>query len=131
MPAVLGVDYGTVRVGVAVAVDGQAPERVAALPNDPKLIANIAGAAQTYGADTVVVGLPRNLDGDDTPQTALTREFAKRLEAETGLRVVLQDEAGSSQEALERLRYRKVPTGQVQRLLDAEAAVIILEDYNK
>ncbi len=127
--ALLGIDYGTKRVGVALA-DGGRPRPLPAVPGGEDAIGTIGALVARYNASTVVVGLPRNLDGDDTPQTALTRKFAAKLQALLGtVPVVLQDEADTSNAAQERLRSRGVHARDIPAQLDSEAATIILEDY--
>lgn len=75
--------------------------------------------------DTLVVGLPRNLDGRDTAQTRAVRQFVEALQLD--LPIVFQDEALTSQQAEAGLRQRK--RGYNRGDVDAEAAAIILTDY--
>ena len=126
--AVLGIDFGAKRVGLALAKPGSAPQRLATLPANDELIMALGRQITAHGVGTVVVGLPRNLDGDDTAQTAVARKFAARLQAAyPALPVELQDEALTSATARQRLSPPQLKgTG---GLLDQEAAVIILEDY--
>jgi putative Holliday junction resolvase len=76
---------------------------------------------------TVVMGLPRGLDGQETAQTAITREFAADFEARLGILVQFQDEAGTSRQAEDALRARKV--SYTKSDIDALAATTILTDY--
>lgn len=118
----LGIDYGSVRVGLALAEAPAPPHRLATLPNDAQLIETLHQLIADHQVDKVVVGLPRGLDGQETAQTKAAREFAESL----GHEVVLQDEAGTSSAARDRLGK------QVERqpeLIDQEAAAIMLEDY--
>ncbi|HUC86832.1 MAG TPA: Holliday junction resolvase RuvX [Candidatus Saccharimonadales bacterium] len=125
---ILGVDFGAKRVGLALAVAEAAPQRLSTLPNDAQLLAALSAQLADHAIDTVVVGLPRNLDGDDTAQTAVARAFAARLRAaHPEIQVILQDEAGTSQVARERLIHQKVRD--VAAVLDQEAAAIIVEDF--
>ena len=77
----------------------------------------------------LVVGLPRNLEGDDSAQTKLVRTFAAELGELTGLPVILQDEALTSEEAKQRLRQVSQKEIVAKRLVDQVAASIILQDY--
>lgn len=124
----LGVDYGSKRVGVALAAAGGQPQRLTTLAGDSSLLEELGRLLSAHGIDTVVVGLPRNLDGEDTAQTAMVRVFGAQLRA-AHPEVVLtwQDEALTSEIARDRLRQQKVTD--VAAILDQEAAVIILEDY--
>ncbi|MBT9430993.1 Holliday junction resolvase RuvX [Candidatus Sodalis endolongispinus] len=79
--------------------------------------------------ETVVVGLPLNMDGSEQPLTARARKFANRLHGRFGVQVVLHDERLSTVEAraglFERGGFRALEKGKV----DAGSAVIILESW--
>ena len=79
--------------------------------------------------DTIVVGLPRRLDGTANEMTARVEAFAAQLRDRTGLAVILQDERLSSREAESRLAVREKNWRARKRRLDAAAAAIILQDY--
>jgi putative Holliday junction resolvase len=125
---ILGIDFGSKRVGLALAVAGGPPARLETLPNDDQLLSTLSARLATHAIDTIVVGLPRNLDGEDTLQTAHARRFAADVRAaHPDLTLVLQDEALTSQTARERLQRQKVRD--VAAVLDQEAAAIIVEDF--
>lgn len=119
--AYLGLDYGEKRVGVAVGNDvAKLASPLVTLPSDDKLVGQLLSLAEEQEASLAVVGLPRGLDGQETTQTGRARAFAEQLEA-AGLPVELQDEAASSELAVQR--------GAKADKIDQEAAVIILQDY--
>ena len=91
-------------------------------------IARLNGA-EDADIDTIVVGLPRRLDGSPNEMTARVEAFASQLRDRTGLAVVLQDERLSSREAESRLAVREKDWRARKRRLDAAAAAIILQDY--
>jgi len=121
----LGIDFGAKRIGLAVADDAA---RMAS-PLATVGIHQLGDVIEREGPfAAVVVGLPRNLDGQETAQTLVVRRYADdvlwkqfRIEAE------FQDEAGTSAVAEERLKEsgRKYDKPDI----DAEAAAIILQDY--
>ncbi len=127
----VGLDVGERRIGVSVSSDGLAGVASPVATIDRKVqdtwtsIGEIIGE---YSPSVLVVGLPRNLDGQDTLQTAYTKEFATELSKRfSGVTVVFQDEAGTSVRAKELLssfnkKYQKAD-------VDALAACLILEDY--
>ena len=124
----MGIDFGTKRVGVALAPDGQQPQRLATLANDDNVLTAIGEIIRSQGGTIAVVGLPRNLEGEDTAQTAAVRRFAAALQqAQPSLRMVLQDEAVTSELAGQRLRAEGARNP--GSLVDQEAAVIVVEDY--
>ena len=81
------------------------------------------------GVASLVIGLPRRLDGSPNDMTSRVRAFAMRVGAETRLPVVLQDERLSSREAESRLAQREKDWRVRKERLDAAAAAVILQDY--
>ena len=81
------------------------------------------------GLEAVVIGWPRRLDGSPTHQTATVEAFARALEPQIAVPVVLQDERLSSHEAESRLAVHEVDWRKRKAKLDAVAAAIILQDY--
>ena len=79
--------------------------------------------------DRIVVGLPRRLNGDDTDLTPFVRQFVTMLAELTGLPVDVQDERLTSVEAESRLAERESDWRKRKKLVDAEAASIVLQDY--
>lgn len=90
-------------------------------------IARLAG--EDDPVDSIVVGLPKRLDGSPNDMTAPVQQFAASLQARTGLPVVLQDERLTSHEAESRLAVREKDWRARKAKLDAAAAAIILQDY--
>ena len=124
----LGIDYGHVRIGVAV---GDSDTRLA---RPLQTLQKVAEPARTIGAlayieaaTELVVGLPRSLDGEDTIQTAAVRAFAHHLHVTLGHPVHLMDEAATSSQAEAELKARgkAYAKGDIDQL----AATIILQDY--
>jgi putative holliday junction resolvase len=74
--------------------------------------------------DTIVVGLPRNLHGDDTAQTVWVRQWADGLKAKIDLPIYWQDEALTSKQALS---YKRDTKSSVDE--HALAAAVILQDF--
>lgn len=132
MGRVLGVDVGTVRVGLAVSD----PDRAVATPagtvpagsSPAEAAVAIAEAAAAHHADHVVLGLPRGMSGRDTASTTHARAVARAVH-EHGLDVSLWDERLSSAEA-ERVLLdagRRRAQRRVER--DRVAAAIILQGW--
>lgn len=126
MSTIIALDVGTVRIGVAIAnTIARLPSTYATLTNDERVFEDIAKIIQSESVEQIVVGLPRNLSGDDTDQTRYCRDFAKQLEQYAA--VTLQDEALTSNKAEAELQRRGKPYTKPD--IDALAAVYILEDY--
>ena len=86
-------------------------------------------AAEDDPVSSIVVGLPRRLDGSSNDMTPRVERFAAALATRTGLPVVLQDERLTSREAESRLAVREKDWRVRKERLDAAAAAIILQDY--
>lgn len=125
MAKYLGIDYGARRIGLATADSDTKLASPLATVGSAELIETIKRRGPF---DAVVVGLPRNLDGSDTPQTLAVRRFSDDiLWNKLRIEPVFQDEAATSSVAEERLKE----SGKKYRPedIDAEAAAIILQDY--
>jgi putative Holliday junction resolvase len=131
MSAVVGLDHGSRRIGIAVGSEetGQAFARPAlhrrAAVAD---IDRIEALARAEGASTVVVGLPRNMDGSEGSQAAAARAFGAELAAR-GLAVVFVDERLTSWEAGERLSAEGRRPRRASGQKDSAAARLILQEY--
>jgi len=124
----LAFDVGDKRIGVAIANSiARMASPLITIQNDQDVFATISNIISSEGADIIVVGLPRNLSGDDTAQTRSAREFAAKLAKHTKMKVYMQDEALTSHKAEAELRSsgKKYDKGHI----DALAATYILEDY--
>ena len=98
---VMALDYGDARTGVAFSDSlGLLAGETAVLPswNHAKLLEEVEHLARSRGADTVVLGLPRNMDGSEGPRAEKSRAFAAELEAR-GLKVTFVDERRTTVEA--------------------------------
>jgi len=121
------LDVGEKRIGVAVA-DTAIKIAVAfeTIIVDGHEIEAIAEIVLREKAETIVVGYPRNQQGETTAQTRYVELFAERLEDITD-NIVFQDESLTSVIAEQRLVAMKKPYNKGD--IDAQAAAIILQDY--
>ena len=135
---IVGLDVGERRIGVAVSDVSRTLARPlgvlrsAGLDTDAVQMAadEIARLAhEEDGVASIVVGLPRRLDGTPTDMTPRVERFARQLEARSALPVILQDERLSSREAESRLALRQKDWRVRKQRLDAAAAAVILQDY--
>jgi len=128
----LGVDVGTVRVGLAVCdPDGVIASPLETLPRDDRGqsdIARIADEAAQRGVIEVVVGLPRSLDGRDRAAAEVARGYAVRLAGRVApVPVRLVDERLSTVGAHRALHDAGVKGRRHRRVVDQVAAVLILQ----
>lgn len=132
MKRIMGIDYGDARTGVAISdllcsIVGST--QVVPSRNTDKAVADIVRLAKENEVGTIVVGLPRNMNGTEGPRAELCREFAARLERETGLEVILWDERRTTVEAHNILSQHNYHGKKRKNTVDAVAASLILEGY--
>ena len=124
---ILSVDFGTRRVGLAISderetlslavgVVGPVPEEVAA-------------AAREHGAQLIVVGLPKNMDGTEGAAARRARRFGGALTPLTGLPVQFFDERLTSDEAERRLAGTAIRWKKKRDRVNVVAAQVILEGF--
>ncbi|GIU48210.1 Holliday junction resolvase RuvX [Shewanella sp. 10N.261.52.F9] len=130
--SVLGFDYGTKSIGIAIGQELTASARpllsIKAVDGIPKW-EEIGALIEEWKPDLVVVGLPLNMDGTEQEMTQRARKFANRLSGRFGVKVATQDERLTTADAKARLfemgGYKALTKGQV----DAMSAVLIVESY--
>ena len=123
---ILAVDYGDVRVGLAVGHSvARLPRPLCTLQNGPDLISNIMTATTEKPLLGLVVGLPRNMDGTLGPQAVKCQTFGEDLASRLQLPVTYVEETLSTVEAEQYMQ----DSGAKAAGLDAAAAACILERY--
>lgn len=132
---ILGIDYGTRRIGLALSdvrqrlasPCGQVEARGQPGPDTAALVRWIEAGDHAVGG--FVVGLPLNMNGSDGPQAVLTRRFAAELERRAARPVVLWDERLSTFQAEAYLAAAELSKAARKRRRDALAAQVILQSY--
>ena len=125
----LGLDVGTKTIGLALCDSGWTIATPAELIRRGKFSADLerlralAAAQQVRG---LVVGLPLNLDGSDSPRTQSVRAFARNL-APLGLPLLLWDERWSTQAVTRTLLAADASRARRAELIDKMAAAYILQ----
>ncbi|MEI6170015.1 MAG: Holliday junction resolvase RuvX [Candidatus Saccharibacteria bacterium] len=128
LDAIISFDYGNKRIGVALkASEESSPEPLLTLNNDSELWKNIEDLLNLHQPDLIVVGRPRNLDGENTQQTELAEKFASELTKLYNNKIELIDEALSTEQAKQRIP--KHLASKSRDVIDQYAACIILESY--
>lgn len=129
---VLAIDYGDARTGIAVSdpTGLLAGFTTVIHSHSPREVARRIGElAREHGAERLVMGYPRNMDGTEGPRAELYREFAGLVEEVTGLRPALWDERRTTVDA-HRILTETGNRGKRRReKVDAVAATLILEGY--
>lgn len=132
---VLGLDYGSKTVGVAISDTlGWTAQSVETITrkSENKLrqtLARIEELAKLYEADRIVLGYPKHMNNDEGERCARTEEFKEMLERRTGLPVILQDERMSTVSAERILMEGNVRRENRKEYVDKMAAAFILQTY--
>ena len=129
---VMAIDYGDARTGVAISDPSgllTGFTTVIHSRNRETVLAQLAALCKERGADRLVMGFPRNMDGTEGPRAALYREFAASLEEATGMPVRLWDERRTTVEAHQILSSQNYHGKKRKNTVDAVAASLILEGY--
>jgi putative Holliday junction resolvase len=124
----LALDWGDARIGVA-ACDREAvlPYPVKAVRAGQREIAELVATVAEYQPIEVLVGLPRSLSGGEGPAAAKARDRAARLAEAIAVPVRLVDERLTTVTAGRRLTEGGKRAKEQRQLIDAAAAVTILE----
>ena len=129
---ILSVDYGDARTGIAVCDRMEmlaSPVTVINQSYEPKVIAQIDGLVKKHGAEKIVVGLPKNMNGSEGERALKCKAFAEKLQEVTGIETVMQDERLTTVSAHRALNVTNVTGKKRKDIVDAVSAVMILEDY--
>lgn len=133
---ILGLDVGSVTVGVAVSdLMGWTAQGLKTLKidedNDIYGFDEVLEIVDEYGVDTVVIGLPKNMDNSIGPRAQAAISYGDNLKAlRSSLEIIYQDERLTTAQA-ERFLIEKGNVSRKKRkeVIDTVAAVIILQSY--
>ena len=130
----LGIDYGRRRIGVAVTDESGAYAHglpTIDLKKVPDRLHALCSLIDCERPARIVVGLPLDINGDETVMSKEIRAFADTLKKVTCVPVCFVDESLSSVEAGAILRFRKKKDRRNKEIIDRIAACVILEAYKK
>lgn len=123
---VLGLDVGKKRIGAAVAsVIAKLPQPISVVGADGTEASVINDLIKKEDIRLIVVGIPRNLEGEETQQSAEIRSFAQKLTENINIPIVFADESLSSKRAeslMKKNSFKNVSS-------DSLAACFILEEF--
>ena len=129
----LAVDYGDSRTGLAGCDAGETITSPITPQIEEKSMNKVAAAVTEVfaarGAEGLVCGLPKNMDGTEGSRANKSRRFAQRLANTANLSVVLWDERRSTVEAHAILFGNGKNGKQRKKIVDAVAASLMLEGY--
>ena len=135
MMRIMGLDYGTKTVGVAVSdplgITAQAVETVTRKDENKlrKTLARIESLAAEYGVEKFVIGFPKHMNNDIGERAQKSLEFRDMLVRRTGLEVIMWDERLTTVAAEQTLIESGVRRENRKQYVDKIAAVFILQGY--
>ena len=129
---IMAIDYGDARTGVALSDPTGFLAGQTFLIKSRKqevVLEELAALVQRQGAQELVMGYPRTMDGTLGPRAEKYAAFARRLEEATGLPVALWDERRTTVDAHRILGEQGVRAKNRKDKIDSVAATLILEGY--
>ena len=127
---ILGLDWGAVRIGVAISD----PDGKIAFPLE-KFIDNNSGTDEIkkivdeYQVDKIIIGMPKSLSGAQTKSSEKVEAFVKELVGKVSCKIELVDERFSSVEAEKKLSEAGMNQEKQRIVKDNMAAQILLQSY--
>ena len=132
MYRILAIDFGEVRVGLALSdltCTISKPYKTLNYDSMDHLLSQLLDIINDKQVNKVVVGIPYNMKGEDTKQTEKVRDFVSKLECKLGYDVILIDERLTSSEAEKFMHQMDIKVGYNKDKVDKIAASIILNEY--
>ena len=132
---IMGLDYGTKTVGVAVSdplgITAQAVETITRKEENKlrKTCARIEALIAEYGVERIILGFPKHMNNDIGERAEKALEFRDILARRTGLEVVMWDERLTTVSAERTLMESGVRRENRKKHIDQIAAVFILQGY--
>lgn len=129
---IMAIDYGDAHTGIAVSdATGFLAGYTTTIHSRKAevVLEEIARLVKEQGAEELVMGFPKNMDGTEGPRAELYRAFAAQIEEKTGLKPVLWDERRTTVDAHRILFEAGKNAKKRKKTVDAVAATLILEGY--
>ena len=131
---IMAIDFGDARTGVAMCDPLEmlaSPFKVIKQKDIAQLVEEITLIAKEQNVERIVVGYPKNMNGSNGERVAKTERLVNKLKLATKLDVVLWDERSTTVLAHKILKDTEVFGKKRKNIVDAVAAVLILENYIK
>lgn len=132
MSRILAIDYGDVRVGLALTdplnITAQGLETLVINGSDKKFISGIRKIISELDVKKVVLGNPKNMDGTESLKSLKIKELVPQIE-KLGVEVILWDERLTTVSAYKTMRELNISQKNKNKVADKLAAVYILEGY--
>lgn len=132
MGRIIGLDYGTKRVGIAETDDLKIIASPLITVHSKDLIQFIKDYIIKYDVESIVIGYPKNLDATDTDATKLVNDFVKHLKKKIpALNIIMEDERFTSKMASQAMIAGGIKKSKRREKgnLDKVSAALILQSY--
>lgn len=131
---ILGIDYGEARVGLAITdplgITAQGLETVEFKGNDKILLKRLDEIFEQYEVDTIVVGMPYNMNGSSSFRVEATEKFIHKLKCKYNkMKIITIDERLTTVEAHRTMNMLGINKNKKKMIVDTISAVYILEKY--
>lgn len=132
MKRILGIDYGEVRVGIAISdplgITAQGLDNLVINGSEKKFLTGIRHLKEEYALEEVVIGYPKNMNGTPSEKTQKIDSLIPKLE-QLGLTVHTWDERLTTVSAYQTMRALNISQKNKNQFADKLAATYILEGY--
>ncbi len=130
----LGIDYGDARVGIAITdplnITAQGLETIQRNNSDKIVLRRLDEILEKYEVDTIVVGMPLNMNGTVSERAKITQEFIHKLKCKYNkLKIDWIDERLTTVEAHKTMNFLDINKNKKRNIVDTISAVYILETY--
>ncbi len=131
---VLGIDYGEARAGIAITdelnITSQGLKTIEHKGNDKILLAELDKILEQYNVETIVVGMPINMNGTEGPRVEKTKKFIHKLKCKYNkIKIETIDERLTTVQAYRTMNDLEINKKKKRQIVDTISAVYILEVY--
>lgn len=131
---ILGIDYGEARVGVAITdalnITAQGLETIQRNDSDKVVLKRIDEILEEYEVDTIVVGMPLNMNGTMSARGEITEKFIHKLKCKYNkIKIEAIDERLTTVAAHKTMNFLDINKNKKRNIVDTISAVYILETY--
>lgn len=132
MSRVLGIDFGTRRIGLALSdPTGTLASPLPFLENTrpQEISAKLKDLVQSHGVETIVIGMPRNMDGTYGSSAEKVREFIAQIRPHLPAKIIAQDERLTTAQATRDLSQMGLNQKELRKKVDSSSASLILQQF--
>lgn len=131
---ILGIDYGDARVGISITdelnITAQGLETIARQGSDKIVLRRLDEIFNQYEVETIVVGMPLNMNGTMSERGKITQEFIHKLKCKYNKKKIeTVDERLTTVEAHKTMNFLDINKNKKRNIVDTISAVYILETY--